>query len=347
MLQIFTVRSMLLMRHRGRLFLSTKTPALFQPQNTSPQHTHRHTHTLTPTKDLSQTIPIPNASIESMMSYQLVEKSQDKHDTCHLRFALPDGRDLLGEDPTLPTCIFVQYNGVHESSGEPAVLQKSYSPISHPQQKGTFDLLVKGYPLRPGGGVGAYLCGLQVGESIQAAVKANKIVHSDAHVLGRWKSVGLVAGGTGIAPLFQLAKIFLESKDSDEECQIKLLSIHRTPDDILLRRECDELAAKYPHRFQVTYSLTGDNVRDEEGAWVRDRGSVELVKRVLPDPASKDGECMLFVCGKDGFVSHWGGPVTRGLAPPGKQKKKAPKVQGPLLGILKDAGYESYQVFKY
>jgi cytochrome-b5 reductase len=255
----------------------------------------------------------------------------------------------------LPTCVSVQYHGIHESSGEPKVLNKSYSPISHPNQKGSFDLLVKGYPLRPGGGVGAYLCGLQVGDSMEAAVKANRMIHLDSQVLHRWQHVGLVAGGTGIAPLFQLAKILLERKDSgisdndgsdDNHCQIKLLSIHRTPNDILLRKECDELAEKYPHRFQVTYSLTGDiTVEEEEGPWVRDRGCAELVKKVLPDPESKDGECMVFVCGTDGFVNHWAGPVTRGPPPPGK--KKGMKVQGPLLGILKEAGYESYQVFKY
>jgi cytochrome-b5 reductase len=319
---------------------------------------------MTVIKDQSESIHIANASIESIMSYELVEKWQDAHDTCRLRFALPDGRELLGVDPTLPTCISVQYNGGGGGggeSGEPVqVLKKSYSPISHPNQKGTFDLLVKSYPLRDGGGVGAYLCGLTVGDSIQAAVKPKRIMHLDAHVLGRWQHVGLVAGGTGIAPLYQMAKILLEEDESgdkdansgsndndDERCQIKLLSIHRTANDILLRKECDELAAKYPHRFQVTYSLTGgEDNNDYDGPCVRDRGSVELVQKVLPDPDSEDGECMVFVCGKDGFVSHWGGPVARGPPPPGKQKK-GPKVQGPLLGILKEAGYESYQVFKY
>ena len=109
-----------------------------------------------------------------------------------------------------------------------------------------------------------------------------------------------------------------------------------------MRRTGREISASL---YQVTYSLTGENV-DDDGPWVRDRGSVPPVKRCLPDPDAEDGECMVFVCGKDGFVSHWVGPVTRGLAPPGTQKK-APKVQGPLLGILKEAGYGSYQLFKY
>jgi hypothetical protein len=131
-------------------------------------------NTMTVVKDQSESIHIANAPIESIMSDELVEKWQDAHDACQLRFALPDGRELLGEDPTLPTCISVQYNGVDESSGEPAALKKSYLPISHPNPKETFDLLVKGHPLRPGGGVGAYLCGLQVGDSIQATFKPKR-----------------------------------------------------------------------------------------------------------------------------------------------------------------------------
>ena len=55
---------------------------------------------------------------------------------------------------------------------------------------------------------------------------------------------------------------------------------------------------------------------------------------------------MIFICGRDGFVSHWAGPVSRGPPPPGK-KKKGPKIQGPLLGILNDAGYQENNVFKY
>ena len=95
---------------------------------------------MTVIKDLSESIHIANASIESIMSCELVEKWQDAHDTFRLRFALPDGREFLGEDPSLPTCISVQHDGTHAtSSGELQVLKKSYSPILHPDQKGMFD----------------------------------------------------------------------------------------------------------------------------------------------------------------------------------------------------------------
>ena len=69
--------------------------------------------------DLSESIHIASASIESIMSYERVEKWQDAHDAFRLRFALPEGREILEEDPSLPTCMSVQYDGTHEtSSGE-------------------------------------------------------------------------------------------------------------------------------------------------------------------------------------------------------------------------------------
>ena len=39
------------------------------------------------------------------------------------------------------------------------------------------ELLVKAYPPQPGGGVGAYLCGLALGEAMRAKVKGPRLVH--------------------------------------------------------------------------------------------------------------------------------------------------------------------------
>ena len=54
---------------------------------------------------------------------------------------------------------------------------------------------------------------------------------------------------------------------------------------------------------------------------------------------------MVLVCGTDGFVELWGGPVARAPKQPGE--KKGAKVQGPLLGLLAEAGFDASEVFKY
>ena len=63
-------------------------------------------------------------------------------------------------------------------SGQPATLEKSYSPVSLPTVSGFFDLLVKKYPPRDGGGMGAHLCDLEVDDPHNdiAAFKIKKVL---------------------------------------------------------------------------------------------------------------------------------------------------------------------------
>lgn len=275
---------------------------------------------------------------EAKQTYRVVDSRQVSPNSCVIKFALPSGRPYLGWEADIPTCISVSYDGTN-GNGEPKTLSKSYSPISHPSTPEFFDLLVKGYELRPGGGVGAYLCGLQKGDEIKAKVKSQRMMHGSPVVAKRWKHVGLVAGGTGIAPLFQIIKILLD--DPADIAKIYVLSINRYESDILMKAELDQMAKDYPDRIKVTYTLTGD--AEFALGYEYGRGDVELAKKALPPPSSPD--TMVFVCGKDGFVSFWGGPV--GRAPRQADGSKGPKIQGPLLGILKEAGYDESQVFKY
>jgi len=280
------------------------------------------------------------ASADGPLPFTLQTKERVSSDSCWMRFGLPAGRRYLGEDRTLPTCVKVRFpNGTNEK-GEPKVLEKSYSPVSHPAADGYFDLLVKAYEPRPGGGVGAYICSLEVGATMDATLKSERKMHGDARVLGRWAHVGLVAGGTGIAPLVQLARLVLE--DPDGTTRVSLLSINRHEEDILMRDALDALAAAHPERFRVSYSLT----RPPDG-WTGHvgRGSVRMAEQALPPAAAAEGSTMIFVCGTDGFVSSWGGPV--GRAPRQPDGSRGAKVQGPLLGFLADAGYLESEVFKY
>eukprot|EP00537_Pseudo-nitzschia_pungens_P015562 CAMPEP_0172408992 /NCGR_PEP_ID=MMETSP1061-20121228/76138_1 /TAXON_ID=37318 /ORGANISM="Pseudo-nitzschia pungens, Strain cf. pungens" /LENGTH=375 /DNA_ID=CAMNT_0013145137 /DNA_START=666 /DNA_END=1796 /DNA_ORIENTATION=- len=364
-------------------------------------------------------------------SYKLLRKTRLSEDSCLLRYGLPEGRTILGTDPTLPTCIKVDYFGGSNASdndidnndndNKPLLLSsKSYSPVTHPNQSGHFDLVVKSYPYREGGGVGAYLCDMAEGDSISATLKKERVMHGSSAVLGRgWKKVGLVAGGTGIAPLLQIARILLENddndknsndknknddKDKDSRPRIHLLFVNHTPSDILGVEAIEALAREHPDHFFVTYSFTrqetktktetkteaeADHCLEPAGAAVfgpesasrftTGRGDVAMARAALPSPSSvcsssssesesqsqseesappslppslpppslspPQSDTMIFVCGRDGFVAHWAGPVTR--APPKPNGKKGPKIQGPLLGVLAEAGFTAEQVFKY
>ncbi len=288
------------------------------------------------------------ALAKSKQSYKLLTKKQLSHDSFLLRYSLPEGRTILGINPLLPTCIKVEY----QPSDNQKALSKSYSPVTHPGQSDYFDLVVKAYPYREGGGVGKYLCDMEVGSSIVAKLKGERMMHGSSAVVGRgWKHIGLVAGGTGIAPLLQIARIVLESEK--EKPRVHLLFVNHTSEDILGKDEIEELAREHPEHFFVTHSFTRQNSETDEcpaGSNIAfGRGDAELAGAALPKPSvavqeGKPTDTMVFVCGRDGFVAHWAGPVARA---PTTDGSKGPKIQGPLQGLLAEAGFTAEQVFKY
>ena len=158
-------------------------------------------------------------------SYPLLEKWQQSHDSWLLRFGLPSDQKFLGADPMLPTCISVHHDStlLDKNNNQVGLLKKSYSPISHPANEGTFDLLVKAYTPVPGGGVGDAVCNLQVGQSLVGKLKSERLVHGSPEIRKRWNRIGLIACGTGIAPLIQLARIILDDPTDETKVHVSFL----------------------------------------------------------------------------------------------------------------------------
>ena len=346
--------------------------------------------------------------------YRLIQRKELSPDSFLLRFSLPTTVktsassptiSTLGPDPTIPTCISITLPKGTDvyGNGNPTNrdISKSYSPISHPATRGFFDLIVKAYPPREGGGVARYLTHyLQVSNenvthskdlndmdemkndedtmtctdsnsmetcrskdipvAIQGTLKPPRNVHGSPAIIGRWDHIGLVAGGTGIAPLIQIASLILEANSKidpkskkEKRTTIHVLSINRNQQDILYKEQLDRWAEEYPNDFLVTYSLTSDSsdYDTDDSEYRRGRGSAQMAKDSLPSPLDingKDGtytNSMVFVCGTDGFVKSWGGSIRR--APRKADGSKGPKIQGPLEGWLKEAGFLEHQVFKY
>jgi len=289
------------------------------------------------------------SSSASFTNYTLVSKTTvGSSNSQLLRFALPPGATLggLGEG-AVPVTVYARALG----------LKKSYSPVSRADEAGAFDLLVKPYAPREGGGLAAHLCSLGVGKAAELQVKATRVMHGSPGVLQRWRNLALVAGGTGIAPFVQILRHVLPD---DAGTAVRLLYSSRNASDILMRDEIDALAAKYgPDRLGVTYVVTGDGAGAEAGegacdeaaapppgagGMVRRRIDAELLRDVLPGPAAPG--TMVMVCGTDGFVDALAGPTVRAPADP-VTGKKGKKEQGPLLGLLASLGYEASQVYKF
>ena len=119
-------------------------------------------------------------------------------------------------------------------------------------------------------------------------------------------------------------------KNPEDKTKVTLVYGNLTEEDILLKREFEDLENTYPQRFKAFYLLD----KPPEG-WTQGSGHVtkELLKTVLPEP--KDESFKVFVCGPPGLYKAVSGT------------KNSPTDQGELTGMLKDLGYTKDQVYKF
>ena len=111
--------------------------------------------------------------------------------------------------------------------------------------------------------------------TIEAKLKPPRNVHGSHTIVGRWNHIGLVAGGTGIAPLIQIASLILNSNS-------KIDPRRTSTQDILYKEQLERWAKEYPNDFFGSYSLTGNSsVSDEEDEkehyYLRGRGSAQMI----------------------------------------------------------------------
>lgn len=288
--------------------------------------------------------------------FRLLQKIPSGRNSYLLRFQLPslavaetdEAEARLTTLGSRGVKLFV-HGEIKDTPGSETVLEKSYSPVSLPSTEGYFDLLVKGYVYRPGGGLGEFLCeGLNVGDAAFFKVKKERSIFGVTQLpeLGKkFKRIGLVAGGTGLAPLVQIARVALLDEEqkggAGSEPHVSLLVVNREEQDILMRTELDDLAEEHPDRFRLTYALTDAATLNDKSLFHLGRGDAALAQRALPEPSD---ETLVLVCGTDGFVGYWAGPIVKEL---NETTGKKVKVQGPLLGVLKDAGFAEHMVYKY
>jgi cytochrome-b5 reductase len=234
----------------------------------------------------------------------LQEKITLSHDSRLFRFALPTPEHILG----LPTGqhIMLSFTGA-----DGVQHRRAYTPTSSDDDVGIVDFVVKVYfkdvhPKFPAGGkLSQHLESLAIGDTIDAKGPKGKIVYagpghfdvtrraSDPPIARHAKHVGMIAGGTGITPMLQV--VHAAMKDPADRTQFRLLYANKTADDILLRKELDELAAARPDRFKVWYTIDGPPTN---GSWKFSTGHVceEMLKAHMP-PASSEGGVQILMCG--------------------------------------------------
>ncbi|XP_058079207.1 NADH--cytochrome b5 reductase 1-like [Magnolia sinica] len=203
---------------------------------------------------------------ENFKGFKLVERVQLSHNVAKFRFALPTPTSVLG----LPIGQHISCRG-KDSVGDEVI--KPYTPTTLDSDVGYFELVIKMYPQ---GRMSHHFREMRVGDYMSVRGPKGRFKYQPGQV----RAFGMLAGGSGITPMFQVARAILENpKDSTN---VHLIYANVTFEDILLKEELDGLASNYPNRFKIYYVLNQPpEVWDGGVGFV----SKEMIQAHCPAPA--------------------------------------------------------------
>ncbi|XP_017843409.2 NADH-cytochrome b5 reductase 3 isoform X2 [Drosophila busckii] len=252
----------------------------------------------------------------------LIEKEILSHDTRRFRFGLPSKQHVLG----LPVGQHIHLIATIDSE----LVIRPYTPISSDDDVGYVDLIIKVYfkdthPKFPAGGkMTQHLEQMEVGDKISFRGPSGRLQYMGngafsikklrkdppKHVTA--KRVNMIAGGSGITPMYQLAREVLKRSDKDKT-ELSLVFANQSEKDILLREELDELAKNYPDQFKVWYTVDKAveatlkrmprTAHERFLAWSYNTGHVndEMMKLHLFPP---DPQTLCLLCGPPPMVNY-------------------------------------------
>ncbi|KAJ1435186.1 Riboflavin synthase-like beta-barrel [Sesbania bispinosa] len=253
---------------------------------------------------------------DKWIEFKLQDTARVSHNAQLFRFSF-DPTKNLGLD--VASCIITRAPLGQDAEGKPKYVIRPYTPISDPESKGYFDLLIKVYPE---GKMSQHFASLKPGDVIEVKGPIEKLRYTP----NMKKHIGMIAGGTGITPMLQVIEAIL--KNPDDKTQISLLYANVSPDDILLKQKLDILAASHPN-LKIFYIVDNPTKSWRGGAGYI---SEDMVVKGLPSPSD---DTLVLVCGPPGMMEHISGD------------KAKDRSQGELTGLLKELGYTEQMVYKF
>ncbi|CAL5398562.1 unnamed protein product [Camellia sinensis] len=197
---------------------------------------------------------------ENFNKFKLVKRTQLSHNVAKFRFDLPTPTSVLG----LPIGQHMSCRG-KDSQGD---VIKPYTPT-------TLDS-----DMYPQGRMSHHFREMREGDYLAMKGPKGRFKYQPGQV----RAFGMLAGGTGITPMFQVARAILENPN--DKTNINLIYANVTYEDILLKGRMEELAnlaCSFPNRFNVYCVLN----QPPEG-WDGGVGFVskEMIQAHCPAPAS-------------------------------------------------------------
>ena len=228
---------------------------------------------------------------------------------------------------------------------------RAFTPISwqkprgdHVSEQGFFEVLVKTYAF-PYAEVARWLTTRQPGEKLDthgphvsfdtpSFIKRLEETHQTQGQTKTKIQVGMVAGGTGIAPMYQL---LMEMRKYDW-LDIRLVYANRSRDEILMLEELEKLKRDAKATINIHYLVEDDaGMPSDRKNWSMGRVTMQVLAAHMPAPTREkaNGQPSIFVCGPPGMMNAVSGDRVQEV------------YQGPLKGMLKELGYRSSEVFKF
>lgn len=216
---------------------------------------------------------------EKFQKFPLIQKTILSHNSGIYRFGLPKPSDILGLPIGQHISISANINGKD--------IVRSYTPTSNDAERGYFDLLIKSYPT---GNISKYIAELEIGDSIDVRGPKGFFEYTP----NMCTHFGMVAGGTGITPMYQIINAIISNPE--DKTQVQLIYGNQTEADILLKKELDHIVQNHP-QINVHYLL------DRPGPnWDGGVGYVtpELLNQFIPAATDKT---QLLLCGPPPMVN--------------------------------------------
>jgi len=242
----------------------------------------------------------------------LKEKVKLTHDSVRYTFALPSPEHRLG----LPIGQHVHLSTMMRNprtGGELKYTSRQYTPTSNDDDLGIVEFVIKTYykdqhPKFPDGGwLSQYMDGMKLGDTLDFRGPLGKIIYKGSGIFSirgeekRYRNIGLISGGVGITPCYQLMKY---ADQKSEPLEISLLFGNQSEEDILLKSELDDLSTR---GMKVTYTV--DRVKKAWGGLV---GFInkEMVKNALPPPGD---DTLVLACGPPVMLEKCVHPICQSL----------------------------------
>jgi cytochrome-b5 reductase len=250
-------------------------------------------------------------------SVKIIDIKELSHDTKRYRLdlgspktplGLPIGKHIKIAAPN-PNLGEATWNGGNDAEKSMKEIRRSYTPTPSPASDvGYFDMVIKTY--RPGtvrmpdgserewthgGKMSLYMDSKKVGDSIDilGPVGQHEYLGRGTFKSGQKaheaKFFGMMAGGTGLTPMLQIANAVLG--DKSDNTKMSLIYANKTEDDILCKDMLDDLVERSNGRFKVHYTLDFP----PEG-WSHKTGFItaEMIKECFPPPSDKP---LIIMCG--------------------------------------------------